>query len=65
MQLDDHALAQGALGRQQALDAELRGKGVEQRQAAGDDGFAVGLEARQVEPVDVAGIDAALEAARA
>jgi hypothetical protein len=44
------------------LDAELRGQRVQDGQAAADHGLAVGLQRRQVEPVDRAGLDAALHA---
>ena len=62
VQVDDDTLAQRTLGRLQCVDAELRGQGVQDGQAAADDGFAVGLQRRQVEPVDRAGLDAALHA---
>ncbi len=61
VQVDDHALAQRAAGRPQGLDAEVRGQRVEQSQAAGDHRTALFLQAGQVEAVDVAGTQAALD----
>jgi hypothetical protein len=58
-QVEDHPLAQGAARRLQLVDAEVHRQRVEQRQAAGDDGAPVVPEARQVEPVGAAGLEAA------
>ena len=60
-QVDDHALAQRALGGRQLVDAELRADRVEDGQAAGDHRAAFGLHAGDVELVDVAQLDAALD----
>jgi hypothetical protein len=58
MQVDDHALAQRALGRQQRVNAEMRGQRVENGQAAGQHGLAFGLQAGQRDALGRAGGDA-------
>ena len=55
-QVDDHALAQRAAGRQQRLDAEVRGQRVQDRQPAGQHRAAVVAQRRPVQLVDVAGL---------
>ena len=60
--VEDHALAQRAVGRLQRVDVEMRGEGVEQAQAAGDDLAPVVAQAGQVEAVDVPCAQAARDA---
>ena len=59
-EIEDHALAQRAARRLQLGDAEVGRERVEDRQAAGDDGAAIVLQAGQREPVGAAGLEAAL-----
>ena len=62
VQVDDHALAQRALGRPQFADAEVRGQRVQDGQAPRQHGAALGLQAGQFDPAQVAGLQAALDA---
>jgi len=62
LQIEQHALAQRALGRPKDVDAELRRQRVKDGQTARQDSAAVGLQARYVDAVDMAGRQAALDA---
>jgi hypothetical protein len=61
VEVEDHALAQRTARRHQCLDAELGRQRVEDREAAADHRPAVVLQAGEVELVDAAGLEAALD----